>query len=145
VKNKIGIAFGISCILIIAGALFIYRPFKVTDPSDPRFNPDSFSFSDYASGDELDDAFRQIFPIGTPKSFVDQVLVDAGNARQSKDKTYKFLVYYWEPWRFHLHKPPHYNFTFDENEKLLNINAVGKKLYREQPNYVDLHEDGDNG
>lgn len=53
---------------------------KVTDPAAPGFDPDKFSFSDYYDNKEmtLAEAYKILFPPGTPKEFVDRVLVKAG-------------------------------------------------------------------
>ena len=64
--------------LVIATVLVAPNPFKVTDPADPRFDPEKFSFRDYGGIGEipLKDAMQILFPPGTEKSFVDHVLVD---------------------------------------------------------------------
>lgn len=129
-------------IAVIGIVMSIANPFKVTDPSDPRFNPDKFRFSDYSYDDDsLRDAFRKLFPIGTPKEYVDRVLVDAGNARMSQDPTYDELYLYYEPkWhrlRHFMKGPPHYNFIFDEDMRVVNI-MVGAGLYPGQPVTSDL-------
>ena len=56
-------------------------PFKVTDPSDPKFNPDKFKFEDYPGIPLMTDALKKLFPVGTPKEFVEKILVDVGGAR----------------------------------------------------------------
>lgn len=105
---------------------------KVTDPSDPRFNPDRFSFSDYKDHDELVIAFRKLFPIGTPKKFVDRVLVKAGRAKESgphKPTDYFYSeTSYTEPYRF---VPPYiypgtpvHLFYFDQQQNLVEINVA---------------------
>lgn len=70
---------------------------KITDPDDPNFNLDRFSFHDYGSKDELADALKKLFPVGTPKSLIDRVLVDAGGAKPSQSKTHPQLWHYWAP------------------------------------------------
>lgn len=141
-SKKLALEISALAVLIaVAGFLvWIYgNPFKITNPADPRFNPSSFNFADYSQA-ELQDAFRVLFPVGTSKTFVDAILVQAGGALQARDKTFKSLVTYWEPWRFHWKNPPHYNFTFDDQGRLLNIRMAYRDLYPEQRNYQTLFE-----
>jgi hypothetical protein len=75
---------------LILTAMFTYNwyeaPFKVKDPAEPGFNPDKFRFRDYYQNDNISlyEAYRKLFPPGTPKEFVDRVLVDAGGAKGRK-------------------------------------------------------------
>lgn len=57
---------------------------KVTDPADPRFDPMKFSYFDYKGTGERQKIFPVLFPVGTDKSFVDKVLVDAGRAKAER-------------------------------------------------------------
>ncbi len=49
-------------------------PWKITDPHDPRFVEEKFRFSDYEKSEDLQEALRVMFPMGTPKEKVDEVL-----------------------------------------------------------------------
>ena len=60
--------------------LLFFEPFKVTNPTNPFFNPDRFKFNDYKSREDKAIAFRKLFPTGTPKSFADRVMIGSGNA-----------------------------------------------------------------
>jgi hypothetical protein len=53
-------------------------PWKVTDPTDPRFDPGKFRFTDYSDGTKLDAALETMFPVGTSKEIVDAALSKAG-------------------------------------------------------------------
>jgi hypothetical protein len=53
-------------------------------PAPPRTqNPEEFRFDDY-DGEDFTPEFQKLFPAGTPKSFVDHVLVEVGGAQSSK-------------------------------------------------------------
>lgn len=56
---------------------------KVTDPIDPYFNAKNFDFDDYLGDRELAVAMKKLFPVGTERAFVNQVLIKAGNAKTS--------------------------------------------------------------
>lgn len=103
------------------------NPFKVTDPTDPRFDPDKFSFRDYNGRHETIDAFRKLFPPGTPKGFVDRVLVEAGGANPIQSKTFPQMWHYWVKLPLlsrGSNSSLQHQFIFDENmQYLLNIEA----------------------
>jgi hypothetical protein len=68
----------ISCCLLLAAC----SPFKVTDPSDPRFDPMKFDFNDYRNHKEMAEVLRVLFPVGTPMERVDEILVGVGGGRK---------------------------------------------------------------
>lgn len=51
------------------------NPFKVTDPADPQFDPMKFEFEDYDPSGELQSVIEQVFPPGTTKEYVDNILI----------------------------------------------------------------------
>jgi hypothetical protein len=57
----------------------VFDVFKVTDPSDPKFDPYQFKFTDY-SLQELDGVFIKLFHPGVDRTFVENVLVSRGGA-----------------------------------------------------------------
>jgi len=67
------------------GVLAYPVPWKVIDPTDPRFDPLAFRFSDYDSGFQSGQVYACLFPKGTDKSYVDRILVDIGNAITQKN------------------------------------------------------------
>lgn len=75
-KNRSRIVWFTALFLV----LLFFEPFKVTNPTNPFFNPDRFRFSDYRDQESLRAAFRELFPPGTSEEFVDRVLIDAGGA-----------------------------------------------------------------
>lgn len=66
------IAAFVLCIAI--GAIYITSPWKVINPADPNFDMHDFHITDYASNKELRYALDMLFPIGTPKSYVDEII-----------------------------------------------------------------------
>ena len=60
------------------------NPFKVTDPANPNFEPMKFRFEDYKQKD-ISRVLNKMFPIGTPKSDIDRVFVNAMNLDVSKN------------------------------------------------------------
>ena len=75
------------------------NPFKVTDPSDPRFDPTRFNFNDYRSNNELLKALKILLPIGTSKKEAETLLVDIAGVKhpnvipKEKDLTYTLSGY----------------------------------------------------
>ncbi|MCG7870492.1 MAG: hypothetical protein JAZ11_00130 [Candidatus Thiodiazotropha lotti] len=67
-------------------------PFKVTDPSDPNFDPLKFRYTDYYSETDFSKAIESMFPIGTEKSYVDKILVHIGEGGVKKFN-YKHPIY----------------------------------------------------
>lgn len=59
-------------------------PWKITDPSDPRFDPMKFEFTDYVGDDELQRVLDIMFSIGTEKSEVENFLMKIGKAKGIK-------------------------------------------------------------
>jgi len=54
------------------------EPFKVTDPSDPKFDPNKFEFDDYSGDMGILHAMRQIFYVGMPRDDVEKILLNGG-------------------------------------------------------------------
>ncbi len=75
-------------IAIIWYGVFAYPlPWKVIDPTDPRFDPMEFRFTDYESGVKEAAFYSCLFPAGTEKTYIDKILVDAGKARVKARKS----------------------------------------------------------
>jgi len=140
-KKILSAAF--AAIIVAAGSMAVADAIKVTDPTDPRFNPDEFKFTDYKNPDELVVIYKKIFPIGTSKEFVDRVLVKAGGARCARSKTFEKL---WS-----CRKPRNYNdweglgapfsLIFDNKMRLLNINNGAEEIYPNSVTWKDLEEE----
>lgn len=132
-------------LIILMGALgwaAIANPFKATDPNNPNFDPMKFRFEDYITGDPLRDVFREIFPVGTDKSFVDKILVGSGGATSSQSKNAEEIWRYTEPRSIrHSISPGFHLFIFDSQNKLLNIQVNGgERLYPNQISSKELHQ-----
>lgn len=122
------------------------NPLKVTDPNDPKFDINQFEFNDHRARDDIAEVFMKAFPIGTEKSFIDSILIDAAGAKSERSKTYKNLVIYYEPWSLHWKKPRHFNFTYDDQDRLINIWPGNfPNLYQEQPDYKNLNSGENDG
>jgi hypothetical protein len=134
-KRKFVLPAMILCAVVIAAIMVFGNPLKVTDPADPRFNPDKFCFCDYAAGSGMREAFKKLFPVGTPKEFVDRVLINAGGAEIWKRGEKINFYGYREPRRiYEMKQPPSHFFLFDEDLKLVNISVGGGPIiYKDQP------------
>lgn len=66
-------------ILLLLFYLFSANSFKATDPNDPNFNPYKFKFTDYTLK-ELPSVFDKLFPLGTERKFIENVLVSSACA-----------------------------------------------------------------
>ncbi len=63
-------------------------PWKITNPSDPRFDPMKFEFTDYGPN-EIRNILPVMFPVGTNKSEVDKVFKEIKFIRAGKVAPYK--------------------------------------------------------
>ncbi len=78
----------LTALLVVIAVMFVSNAIsdamKITDPTDPGFNPMEFRFEDYSSkkGNEEDlyKALEVMFPPGTLKGKVDQILVHKAEA-----------------------------------------------------------------
>lgn len=103
-----GFLFGSATTIAVAAALLWYGvfafplPWKVTDPTDPRFDKQNFTVTDYGSQDEFDDALEAMFPIGTKREAVDAAMEKAGARikpyKPAKHETSPPNLYYYEFW-----------------------------------------------
>jgi hypothetical protein len=85
------------------------------------------------------DAFRKLFPVGTPKEFVDHVLVESGKATSKQTTDVPGLWHYLEPRHFGYPAGPMHNFIFDEHGKVLNVKvSASEYLYSDQITVEDI-------
>lgn len=91
--NKKNIIRGAICIILVLCSIFSFirygvfeapLPWKVTDTSDARFNPEKFRLTDYGSDSQFQKSLSILFPVGTEKSYVDRISVDVGGATVEK-------------------------------------------------------------
>lgn len=93
---------------------------KVTDPSDPRFEPDRFSFRDYETHEELTDAFRKLFPPGTSKEFVERVLVKAGGIERYGCRDWNnYCSYRYPQYMQDMKGGARVSFLFDQQNRII--------------------------
>lgn len=141
-----GFLAGAITVLLILAAIIWYGvfayplPWKVIDPTDPRFDPQSFRFTDYDTGRELGEALRAMFPVGTSKEQIDALLSRSGvhirpYTPAKREKTPPNLYYYsYSNWRSYildrlLVMPADDNaweaaVYFDENNKISKIVGI---------------------
>lgn len=95
-------------IIIAVGAYWFWyaAPFKVKDPSDPRFKKESFRFIDYKSRKDLDAALDLLIPVGATKTEVEKLIVDIGGAESEGVSKYSkgFYLYRYRPWNLFLYE-----------------------------------------
>ena len=108
---------------------------------DPKLKEKNFRFSNYKTREELEKAFRILFPPGTPKSYVDQVLIEAGKAESWQAKEIPRLIYYRELNEIHFKQPPNNAFIFDEKNKVINAWVRnGDEIFPEQQTFEDFQK-----
>lgn len=106
----------------------VANSFKVTDPSKPGFDPDKFSFHDYALPTDLANAFSVMFRPGVGRDYVDKILIESAGATAYENPNYQNapfkVVSYNEPLTFPLKtlkKGVKHNFYFTNDGRLINI------------------------
>ncbi|MBP7722391.1 MAG: hypothetical protein KA155_07615 [Alphaproteobacteria bacterium] len=107
------------------------NPFKITDPSNPRFKPENFSFKDYGNRESYIQAFKILFPIGTKKEFVESVLVEAGGAKTQNDKTSHTMIYMYEPFLAELHCCKNFSVEYDNAGRVEQVYVGAAKVHVE--------------
>lgn len=73
------IALTLGCLLLP----YLANPFTVKDPNDPKFNPNDFRLANYpqhGTDPNYRAALQHVLPIGTPKSVVDEILIQKSGA-----------------------------------------------------------------
>lgn len=97
-RNARIIGVTLACLIIVSlvSYFILYPPNKVIDPSQPSFSEEKFRLRDY-NGASLAHALKVLFPKGTPKEYVDLMLVKrggAGMANQESIERGRFLYGY---------------------------------------------------
>lgn len=131
------------CFCILWYGFFAYPvPWKIVDPNHPRFDINKFHFTDYEEQD-LEEALQVIFPVGSNKDDVENVLVTKLRAHKHTmnppksrlpaptDKKYRYVYKHLRSTVFaYLAMMPDTEFAwkiniiYDENEKLKEINVI---------------------
>jgi len=136
-------------ILLFTASIGACNPMKVTDPNDPNFDPDKFSFRDYGEGKEmsLHEAFRRLFPPGTSKEFVEHVLVKVGGVEKygCKENSVQSLCTYYYPQYMQGWKPnSRTSLIFDKNNKVITAGGASEYKKFHEEFYRQLREDQKN-
>lgn len=128
-------------VLIFFVSIGACNPMKVTDPAASGFDPDKFSFSDYQKPGELEDAYKKLFPPGTPKEFVDKVLIKAGGAKSGFSGSERQNIWSYRHPSNDWKGGPKDRIFFDQTNKLVNISIGGNfELYVDQPKFIQRSE-----
>lgn len=71
--------------------------FEVTDPDNSRFNVEKFKFQNYETELLLHDALQKLFPAGTKREVVENILIDKSHlyAGYSKAENQSYNVTYF--------------------------------------------------
>lgn len=89
----IGIVLTCLIVLSFVSYFILYPPNKVIDPTQPGFSEENFRLRDY---DDLSlaHALKVLFPKGTPKEYVDLMLVKRGGQLSPVKKIMRKVVLY---------------------------------------------------
>lgn len=112
--------------IIWYGLLAYPLPWKELDPLKQEFQIEDFRLTDYSDKIILMKALYQIFPVGTPKEKVDDILIKRGGAKS---------------YRYHYKHPEMLN-IIDYRYKVWNLRAVFRKIVLTlmiSPNYGGWH------
>lgn len=103
-------------------------------------NPEKFSSSHYKDDwGKKKEYYKQLFPIGTPKEFVDKALIDGGGLRSYlATPAYPTVYGYKRPSGWFLPSNAPINFIFNENLKLENIRTGAGYFFEEGKKIEDL-------
>jgi len=121
----------------------------VTDPHDPRFNPERFRFTDYRIREEQAEVYRQMFPVGTSRTYVEEILVHHAGAGafditgELKKPGYKVIIYNDIRGKAYLKGPPALIFLFGKDGKVVNIETGYINVYPEQISFYDVRKSYD--
>lgn len=145
-KNSFYILIILVCLAGAAAFFSMGTPFKITDPKNAAFQARQFKFSDYSTPDQIAEAFSVMFPAGTPKGYVDAVLMKNAGARLSSDSNYEDalfkVAYYTEPARLslrHYKNKSAHAFLYTNRGHLVNIQPAGLGyIYKDMPDVRGL-------
>jgi len=89
--KKFLIAAFAAILLVASGAYLVAlaKPVKITDPHDPAFNIEKFDSRDYKSADEMAQVFKKFFPLGTPRSYIENILTKSDTTRIPQKESFE--------------------------------------------------------
>ncbi len=85
----------IICVTALTILFLIFtNALKATDPGDLNYDPSDFKFTDYPLS-EYPKVFDKLFPLGTDRKFIENVLVSSGGAHV--EYLHDIVIYSWQP------------------------------------------------
>jgi hypothetical protein len=116
--------------------------YKVTDPTDPDFDPYNFKFTDYDGCPNLNNVFKEIFHVGMPKAEVDKILIHSGGAKcGGPNKTIPEFYYCRKPLTYKNWDgiAPNFSLLFDSDLRLLNMKpCASMSIFENSMTYQDI-------
>lgn len=117
---------------------------KITDPSDPRFDPMKFSFRDYTKkrGNEWDlpAALLKMSPPGTDKAYVEKILIDVADAEMQKYSEHRnYYIFHWPS--FKAMEGSVVNIQYSNKNKSDTLYLGGNRLYESRSYKTSLRPD----
>lgn len=114
--------------LLLVPVIFIYKPYKATNPSNPLFVESWFDLNDYQfQQKDLSKALQKLLPVGTSKERVDLIIVKYGGADviDNTTTTPGFFGYTFKPYGLS-YDPLRIDVYYDNHNKLdvLLLNRV---------------------
>lgn len=116
--------------IYLTGHSILMGIIHVTDSTNPAFDRKEFTPAHYGTKGNLGEALRKMFPPGTPRQMVNEVLVDTGKANAVRQKDEGVYIY-WFTKNEGLFAPPNFcgilqgkwSFTFHFDYSLLDSEA----------------------
>ncbi|MGH1403922.1 MAG: hypothetical protein ACRBDL_06735 [Alphaproteobacteria bacterium] len=138
-KSIIGLVVAMSVVMLL-GWSYINQENKIilTDPSHTEFQEDNFHFNNYRTEKSLHDALEILFPIGTPKKTVDEVLGKFSEIKKRNLRHPKFK------------DKNEYSYEYNNTYKKILVRIISSIVPAPGPpdswptHYVVIEYDGDN-
>lgn len=128
--------------LVIATILVAPNPFKITDPTDPRFDPNRFQFRDYSNREAYQRALAVIFPIGMPREQAEKRMLNAGSALGETliKGDHRRVFYMYRPYMADLHCCQNFSILYDRNNNVEQVQIGGGKVHLNQPSWQEVNK-----
>lgn len=132
-------------VIAIIGCCFFAVTGKAADPTDKNIIASNFRWRHYTSNDGIHElqntVFPELFPVGTPKSYVDKILSEQGGADIIDQTNDAFGAYAYKYKPLNMMLTPDSLFAivyYDKNAMVESIwfagkNVVGPKNYKPTP------------
>ena len=125
-------------IIVMVLSITACNPLKVTDPNDPRFDPNAFHFSDYGTRDKYRVALPIIFPVGMPRDVAEKRMLDAGatkSVREYRHEENTRVYYMWRGMFPDLQCCQNFSIAYDKNSLVYQVFMGPGKLHLNQPDW----------